>query len=179
MHTVTAILFQSTKPALSTSRLIKMATYKRTTVMLDEDVYTEARQLCLDHHIQGGVSALLRGGLEAELLALRKLPLRFDAVFRRALGHTPGRRERLACYGGQRLEEGLSIPATQLHFTLTELVQHHDQGRWDARTAVLIGAQEAHWRSVSKPYWQAPIRPPGWTPAYEAPPVEQAFEPLE
>jgi hypothetical protein len=153
--------------------------YKRITVMIPDSLYTQAKQLCLDHRIMGGLSGLIRRGLEAEVMALDKVPLKFSTVFHRHAGRAPTLEERYACYGARHFEDRMVMHLAHAHFTVSELLQHFSRDLWNERTAVLVAEQEAYWRSQGAKYWKALLRPPGWTPAYEAAPVEQVFEPLE
>jgi hypothetical protein len=139
-----------------------------------------AKQALLDRNLRGGLSGLFCNGLEAYLNELDKIPLSFEATFRRAVGREPRLEDRWDCYGGRESDGGRSIFGISQRFTLTELEQHCMKGRWDRRTAELRRDQQAIWlKTGDKFYANSPIYPPGWAEVSQVatpPPVQAAGE---
>ena len=141
--------------------------YRQTSLRLPEDLWRLAKQVVLDHRIQGGVTGLIRQGLENEIAALKRIPLDFEAQFRRAHGREPSWEERIACYGGA-LPISDPKPGHYTHysecFTLSELVEHYVSRAWNERTAQLVREQRQIWRERGMKTLQQPLFPPGWKP---------------
>jgi hypothetical protein len=140
----------------------------RFTFWLDDEVLTRAKQTLIDRSMRGGVAKLIRDGLSMYLDELDKIPLGFDATFRRTVGREARLEDRWDCYGARSPRSGQMLKGVAHRFTLSELEQHCLEGRWDERTAELIAAQHAIWRARGDNCYAAKIYPPGWEKVSQA-----------
>lgn len=142
--------------------------FKSLTVRLPHDLWYAARQAAIDYRIQGGLTEIIRTGLENQLAILRKVPLSFDAQFMRAYARSASWEERVASYGGvlpisKGFLERTSTMARDC-FTLTELLEHFSSSTWTERTAQLVREQRQIWRERGLNTLRQPLFPPGWRP---------------
>jgi len=145
-------------------------THKTINVSLPTALWMRARRAVIAYNVTGGVSQLVREGMEVRLAQLDARSVDFDNAFRMEHGRWAEWAERLACYGGQVVAEA-PVPNTA-DFTLAELRQHFEAGTWNSRTAQLVYAQRQLWRARGLKTYQQPLLPPGWDEvvrAHEAP----------
>jgi hypothetical protein len=134
-------------------------THRTMNVSLTTALWMRARRAVIAHNVTGGVSQLVREGLELRLAQLDARPVDFDTAFRMEHGRWATFAERLASYGAAVVEN--CVPG-HAEFTLTELRRHFEAGVWSRRTAELVLNQRAIWVGRGQPNYQQVLLPPRW-----------------
>lgn len=153
------------------------ATVRKTTISVSTDLWERARRAALMHNCSGGVSELIREGLELRLQQLDQQAVTFEQAFRYAHGRDSTVQERLACYGGRVMEPGAVIPGPMAaHFSDAGALSHYGRSVWNRETATVVYRQRAAHQRAGVPMYSQVLMPPGWEEECRAREVVVAWE---
>jgi hypothetical protein len=139
--------------------------WKRTSIEIPLPLWRRARQVMMDYSYPGGLSRLVREGLEARVEELSRQPVSFEIAWRRVHGVDCDGDTKLACYGAQRTSTAQFLSEA---FHNPELAQHFRDSRWNERTAELISMERRYRALAHLPVPTLWLPPPGWTAELES-----------
>ena len=142
---------------------------KLTNVILSTELRERARRVCGEHQLTGGISQLIRMGLEEVIERYERRPPGFRRAWDLATNYA-------WCPDGIRFKQyGVRFDMDGPHIHVPELAEHIESDRWDYRTWQLIQQQQAE---NARRGWQvvARIAPPEPATEEERPTPEEPPE---